>query len=297
MQHAAATTCELCHGQFTKKVKKTKYHCHLSGLYIDPYCNTCNLKLKYKNGSNTDPTDEKKNKASKRKQTKFFNGTFEKIIKKAEDVARDNDDIDATGYIMTEDSYMIPVNFHNLNGYDSHLIMQYGTREYASNSIDVIPTTSDKFLNSKSAIFASSTVYNFSASPSTRSSKVWLQDGRYKFSHIARHYPDSDLVFAKGNYPYEYMDGRETFFLTELYPIDAFYGSLSEETITLEEYERAQKVWREFKIKNMQQYHDLYLNHDVLLLADVFENFRQTCILNYGLDSCTLLYFTSINIR
>ena len=80
------------------------------------------------------------------------------------------------------------------------------------------------------------------------------------------------------------MDGSDIFLLTELPPIDAFYSSLSEETITSEEYERAQKVWREFNIENMQQYHDLFLNLDVLLLADVFENFRQTCILNYGLD-------------
>ena len=75
------------------------------------------------------------------------------------------------------------------------------------------------------------------------------------------------------------MNGRDKFLLTELPLIDAFYSSLSQETITPEEYERAQKVWREFKIKNMQQ----YLNLDVLLLADVFENFRQTCILDYGL--------------
>ena len=81
-----------------------------------------------------------------------------------------------------------------------------------------------------------------------------------------------------------YLDGRDKFLLTELPPIDAFYSSLSEETIITEEYDRAQNVWREFGIENMQQYHDLYLNLDVLLLADVFENFRQTCILNYGLD-------------
>ena len=80
------------------------------------------------------------------------------------------------------------------------------------------------------------------------------------------------------------MDGREKFVLTESPPIDAFYSSLSEETITPEEYERSQKVWREFNIENMQQYHDLYLNRNVLLLADVFENFRQTCIMDYGLD-------------
>ena len=80
------------------------------------------------------------------------------------------------------------------------------------------------------------------------------------------------------------MDERDKFVLCELPPIDSFYSSLSEGTITPEEYERAQKVLREFKIKNMQQYHDLCLNLYVLLLADVFENFRQTCILHYGLD-------------
>ena len=83
LKHAAATTCELCQGQFTKKNKKTKHHYHLRGLYIGPYCNTCNLKLKYKKGSNSDTTDEKNKKASKRKQTKFFNGTFKKFIKKS----------------------------------------------------------------------------------------------------------------------------------------------------------------------------------------------------------------------
>ena len=118
LQHAAAITCELCHGQFTMKNEKTKPHCHLSGLYIGPYCNTCNLKLKYKNVANANPPDEKKKKASKRKQTKFINGTFKKFIKKAEDIARDNDDLDTTDYMMTEDSYMIPDIFHNLKCYD-----------------------------------------------------------------------------------------------------------------------------------------------------------------------------------
>ena len=66
------------------------------------------------------------------------------------------------------------------------------------------------------------------------------------------------------------MNERDKFLLTALTPIDTFYSSLSEETITPEEYERSQKVWREFNIENMQQYHDLYLNLDVLLLADVF---------------------------
>ena len=144
--------------------------------------------------------------------------------------------------MMTEDSYMIPVIFHNLKGYDSHLILQCVTREYAPNSIDVIPITSEivlsfqkgnlRFLDSLQVLTTSldSLVQSLAA------------DGREKFSHAARHYPDSELRFAKGNYPYEYMDGSDTFLLTELPPIDAFYSSLSEETITPKEYERAQKV-------------------------------------------------------
>ena len=110
LKHTAATTCELCHGQFTKK-KMTEHHYHLSGLYIGPYCNTCNLKLKYKKGPNSDPSTETKKKSIKRKQTKIFNGTFRKFVKKAEDVARDNDDLDTADYMMTEDSYMIPSSF------------------------------------------------------------------------------------------------------------------------------------------------------------------------------------------
>ena len=185
---------------------------------------------------------------------------------------------------------MIPVIFDNLKGYDSHLILQYVSREYAPNSIDVIPTTSGKFLSFHigNLRFLDSLQF-LTASLDTLVQRL-AADGRDKFSHTARHYPDSELVFSKENYPYVYMDGIETFLLTELPPINAFYPSLSEETITPEEYARAQKVWREFNIDNMQQYHDLYLNLDVLLLADVFANFRQTCIMDYGLNPAHYYY-------
>ena len=119
-------------------------------------------------------------------------------------------------------------------------------------------------------------------------------DGEDKYSHTARHHPDSDLLFAKGNYSYAYIDRRDKLLMTELLLIDAISCSLTEETIAPEKWERAQKVWREFGIENMQQYQDLYLNLDVLLLADVFENFRPTFILDYGIDSAhyyTLLGF------
>ena len=70
------------------------------------------------------------------KQTRFFNGTLNFFYKKAEDIARDNDDLYITDYMTTEDSCMITIIFHNFKGYDSHLIMQHITSEYAPSSID-----------------------------------------------------------------------------------------------------------------------------------------------------------------
>ena len=87
------------------------------------------------------------------------------------------------------------------------------------------------------------------------------------------------------------MDSFEKFDQTELPTKDQFYSILNDQHITDEEYEHAKNVWKIFKIKNMGQYHDLYLGSDVLLLADVFESFRKTCLQYYKLDPCH--YFTS----
>lgn len=78
------------------------------------------------------------------------------------------------------------------------------------------------------------------------------------------------LMFRKGCYPYEYMDNFEKFNDTSLPSKDDFYSHLTEEDITLKEYDYAQKVWNEFNIKYMGDYHDLYVVSDVLLLADIF---------------------------
>ena len=73
--------------------------------------------------------------------------------------------------------------------------------------------------------------------------------------------------------------------------IDKFFNSLKDCGISEKEYQRACNVWRVFKIKNLREYHDLYLKTDVLLLSDVFENFIDVCLKDYGLDPCH--YFSS----
>ena len=70
------------------------------------------------------------------------------------------------------------------------------------------------------------------------------------------------------------------------YTSKAFYSELNLEDITDKDYTHAQKVCKEFKIKILGNYHDLYVQSDTLLLADVSENFRNKCIEMYELDPC-----------
>ena len=92
------------------------------------------------------------------------------------------------------------------------------------------------------------------------------------------------LLLRKGVYPYEYMDSWERFNETLLPPKKDFYSELTLEDICDKDYNHAQKVWEVFEINNLGEYHDLYVQCDTLLLADVFEKFRDTCIEIYGLD-------------
>ena len=99
-----------------------------------------------------------------------------------------------------------------------------------------------------------------------------------------------DLMSQKGVYPYDFMDSFDKF-NEKLPPKEEFYSILNDDHISDENYKHAQNVWNTFSLKNMGVYHDLYLKSDILLLADVFENFRKTCLQYYKLDPCH--YFTS----
>ena len=100
-----------------------------------------------------------------------------------------------------------------------------------------------------------------------------------------------NLMSQKGVYPYDFMDSFEKLNQMELPNKDQFYSILNDQHITDDEYDHAKKVWNIFMIKTMGEYHDLYLASDVLLLTDVFENFRKTCMQYYKLYPCH--YFTS----
>ena len=92
------------------------------------------------------------------------------------------------------------------------------------------------------------------------------------------------LLLRKGIYPYEYMDSWERYNENTIPPKEAFYSELNLENITDKDYEHVKKVWETFEIKNVGEYHDLYVQFDTFLFPDVFENFRKKCIEIYKLD-------------
>ena len=86
------------------------------------------------------------------------------------------------------------------------------------------------------------------------------------------------MLLRTGVYPYEYRESWEKFNKSSLPNKEAFYSELNKEGITDKDYAHAQNVWEVFEIKNLREYHDLYVQSDTLLLADVFENFRDKFI-------------------
>ena len=187
---------------------------------------------------------------------------------------------------ISAEKIKIPVVFHNLKGYDSHFIIEkLGdiTKQEPLN-VKVIATNAEKYTAiylDKHLAFIDS--YQFMASPLANLAKN-LPDEKYIYTSEAFEGEKLALMKAKGVYPYDYMDSEEKFSETQLPKRDDFYSLLTNEEISESEYAHAQKVWETFGIENMGQYHDLYLKSDVLLLADIFQNFREINLTNSGLD-------------
>ena len=112
--------------------------------------------------------------------------------------------------------------------------------------------------------------------------EVGAQHQFFGFENYSDH--QRELLIGKGIYSYEYMDSWDKFKETTLPPTSSFYSKLNMSRVSNQDYEHACKVWRDFGIRNLGEYHDLYLRIDVILLANVFESFRHVCLDNYGLD-------------
>ena len=196
----------------------------------------------------------------------------------------------------------IPAIFHNLRGYDSHFIMQeigaiVEKNTYTNNkgekcqmNINAVPNNMEKYM-----AFMLGNHLTFIDSFQFMSSNLERLVGnipRESLKYTSQIFEDQelDLMVRKGVYPYDYMDSFNTF-NEKLPPKEEFYSILNNEHISDQDYQHALNIWNTFNLKNMGEYHDLYLASDILLLADVFGNFRKTCLEYHKLDPCH--YFTS----
>ena len=202
----------------------------------------------------------------------------------------------------------ISVFFHNLSGYDSHLfIKKLGTPDKNEN-IDCIPNNEEKYISfSKTIVTGQYT--NKKGEVKNKTFKIVFKDSlkflasslealvnnltKEDFKNLHKYFTpkQAEILKQKGFYPYEYMDSEEKFNDTKPPPQRAFYSNLSGKGISNKNYNRVLNVWNTFNMKIFKEYHELYNITDVLLLADVFENFRDLCLKIYGLDP--VYYFTA----
>ena len=186
----------------------------------------------------------------------------------------------------------IPVFFHNLRGFDSHLIMQ-GLGKYKERKLECIPNNMEKYISFTfdKLVFLDS--LQFLSESLGNLVENLAAEGDAHFHALKRHFPAHliPLLLRKGVYPYAYMNHLDKFAETSLPPKEAFNNDLNGEAIGDEDYQHAETIWEVFAMKSMGDYHDLYLKTDTLLLADVFEHFRDVCMASYDLDPCH--YYTA----
>ena len=198
-------------------------------------------------------------------------------------------------------SKKISVFFHNLAGYDSHLFIKKLGSPNEKENINCIAKNSEQYISfSKNVVVGQYT--NQKGEIKDKTFEIVFKDSfkfmssslealvnnlpKDAFKNLLKFYApeQAELLKQKGFYPYEYMDSEEKFKEKKLPPQKAFYSRLSGKGISNKNYKHARNVWDSFNMETMKDYHELYNDSDALLLADVFENFRDLCLKIYELD-------------
>ena len=207
--------------------------------------------------------------------------------------------------LMCKKPRILPVIFHNLQGYDAHLFIKQLAK--IDGKLDCIPSTEEKYLSFSKHIkvgefkdiYGDIKPINFEIRfldsfkfLQTSLANLVSNLSQDDFHNTKNEFKKNTLLLTrKGVYPYDYVSSIDKLSEKQLPPKEEFYSKLNDEDISDEDYQHALKVWNTFGCKTIKDYHDLYLKSDVLLLADVFENFRATCLKHYNLDPAH--YYTS----
>lgn len=210
----------------------------------------------------------------------------------------------------------IPVIAHNASNYDLHHICKQLHAIDPQHLVSVIPSTDEKYIALDVAIFIRSYVDTNGRTQKVYEHLRFIDSLRFllcsldklaatltkeDFGLIDDHFRDfteeeRQLIKQKGFYPYSYVDSEDKFSETQLPPRSEWRNSLNSGEISISEQElqHANLVFKTFKCKTLGDYHDVYLTTDVLILAAVFEAFRKVCYEAYGLDCAC--YFSASNL-
>ena len=183
-----------------------------------------------------------------------------------------------------------PVYFHNLKGYDAHLFI-VELAEYGFGGMSVLPSSEKNYISFSKFIIIDGKKHEIRFLDSLRIldagiEKLASEISAEEMKETKNFFPNVsiDILKGKGFYPYDYMDSEEKLNSKILPSYHNFFSSLKNKNITLEEYEKARQGWKEFNCKNMGDYTRIYCIRDVLLLCDMFENFRNINLKEYNVD-------------
>ncbi|XP_046547498.1 uncharacterized protein LOC124257474 [Haliotis rubra] len=246
-----ANICHICEEPFHSSSIKVRDHDHLveRNNYRGAAHQNCNLQLKLK---------KSKSKGKKMDQGKMTEG---------------------------KDCF-IPIIFHNLRGYDSHLLMRQ-LDNTVKQKLCCLANNIEKYISFSIGKLRFIDSLQFLSNSLDTLVKNLVKKDPSQFIHLRQEFPNSsqvDLLLKKGVYPYGHMDDESKFELTRLPKQTDFFSRLTGNSLSDEDYTHAKNVWSAFELQNMGEYHDLYVKTDVLLLADVFESFRTMALEYYHLD-------------
>ena len=250
--------CYICKKEFNnndKKQQKVKDHCHYTGKYRGAAHNVCNLRYKVPNlGENTE------------KYITFSVPLKKKIENKHIEINDKIKFIDSCRFMSSSLSKLVDnlsEGIHNNKCFD------------CNSNLDYIKIKNEKLLLK---------CFNCDIYCKKKFNKDLIKKLKNTYSFCNSDLNKFILLLRKGVYPYEYMDSWGKFNETLLPSKEDFYSNLNMEDINDIDYRHGNNVFKGFKLENLGDYHDLYVQSDTLLLADVFENFRDMCIKEYELD-------------
>ena len=179
----------------------------------------------------------------------------------------------------------VRVFFHNLKGYDSHFIIKYAINRIKTwDTITPLGKSKEKLFAIKVPFERKSHgIYfldSYSHLPFSLSQLVKDYITNYRYKNFL---PLNGEYKHKEAYPYEWVDSFDKFFETKFPPRSAFYNRLNNKTISEQEYNEVKSLYDKYCVC-FKDYHDIYLRGDVVLLAEVFEKYRDLSIESYGID-------------